>query len=397
MLRKLDVQVQRGEVVLCGLALLVMVLLASLQIALRWGQALAPASFQAVDWFDVIARLMVLWVGVLGASLAAAEGRHIAIELLPKFLDRVGRRRLDAVTSLLTAAVSGLILALALVYFFRSALPDERHLFMVQTLDLAVPRWPFLLVLPLGLTSITFRSALRGVEALLLAERDYIDREDELARELAEFERQREAEAAAQLLAQEERAAAESGRKVTLDPGSARQLVRELLHGGPGGGEGRTPPSSSSRGGAAGQPAAPPPVPPTPRPPERAVPPAPDPHRATRQPRPLVGRSTDEIPVYRADLAEDEDLIEPELRRLQSDDERRVVDSSDMLSSTSDMISSDGITAYDELAEDAVESVAETQRLREETEEEGGETAAELEAAKPPPEPPEGGPRGEGS
>ena len=96
-----------------------------------------------------------------------------------------------------------------------------------------------------------------------------------------------------------------------------------------------------------------------------------------------MGRSTDEIPVYR-DIAEEEDLVEPESRRLHSDEEMRIVDSSDLLSSTSDMISGDGISPYDEMAEDAMESVAETQRLREETEDEATETAPELDKAGEP-------------
>lgn len=367
-LRRLDLHIQRVEVVLCAGALLWMLLLASLQIALRWGQKAAPGVFAAVDWFDVVARLMVLWVGVLGASLAAAEGRHIAIEFLPKFLSRAGRRRLDAATSLITAGITGLVLALAAIYFVRSVLPDERHLFIVQALELPVPKWPFLLVLPLGLLVITWRFALRGLEALLLSEADYVDREEELAKEMAEFERQREAEAAAQLLAQEERNAAESGRKSTLDPGSARQLVREMLHK-----SGEAPGPASPPADPGAPPAAGPAHRPEPPRPAVAAPPQ------GRQPRPLVGRSTDEIPVYR-DLAEEEDLVEPELRR---QEERRVVDSSDMLSSTSDMISSDGLSTYDELAEDAVESVADTQRLREEPDEEVGETAPELPPHRP--------------
>lgn len=366
-LKRVDATIQRGEVVVCAVALGVMILLASLQIALRWGQTAAPTVFQAVDWFDVVARLMVLWVGVVGASLAAAEGRHIAIELLPKFLGPVGRRRLDAATSLATAGVTGLILALALVFLFKSAIPDERHLFTVVSLDLKVPRWPFLVVLPLGLLIMTARFLLRGLEALLLADADYVDREAELAREVAEFERQHEAETAAQLLVQEELAARESGREPGLDPGSARAAVRELL--GP-----PTPRSSSAvkQGPATprGSPAVPPP-----------------PIGLSGQPRPLVGRSTDEIPVYRSDLAEEADLVEPsDSRRISPG---RVVDSSDMLSTsdTSDMISNDGIAPYDELAEDAVESVAETQRLREEPEE--AETTAELDAV-PDPEKPKG-------
>jgi TRAP-type C4-dicarboxylate transport system permease small subunit len=37
-------------------------------------------------WADILVRLLVLWVGLLGASLATHEGSHLTIDVVTKFL-----------------------------------------------------------------------------------------------------------------------------------------------------------------------------------------------------------------------------------------------------------------------------------------------------------------------
>ncbi|MEZ6186564.1 MAG: TRAP transporter small permease subunit [Planctomycetota bacterium] len=261
-LRKVDAAVQQAEVGVCALSLALMILLAFVQVFLRQFQG---EVFQPVGWFDTITRNLVIWVGMLGASLATAEGRHIAIEAVPKFLPPKGRRRLGVVISLVTAAVTALLLGLVLVYLIKSQIPRTLPMFTVAALDLKVYRWPFLLVVPLGLALITVRCLLRAAEGVFMPDELYVDHADELADEVAEHADSDEAGAAELLLA------SESSRQ-GLDPDSARAAVRAAL------GE---PPETQ---------------------PVQAQGP---------QPKRVVGRSTDEIPIYR-DLGDDEDLREPD-------------------------------------------------------------------------------------
>lgn len=37
-------------------------------------------------WADILVRVLVLWVGLLGATVATHEGRHLTIEVVTKFL-----------------------------------------------------------------------------------------------------------------------------------------------------------------------------------------------------------------------------------------------------------------------------------------------------------------------
>ena len=57
-----------------------------------------------LPWADQQLRLMVLWVGLLGGVLAAAESRHIRIDLLdhyfPSSLRIIARRIIDTIAGL---------------------------------------------------------------------------------------------------------------------------------------------------------------------------------------------------------------------------------------------------------------------------------------------------------
>src|SRR5688500_2361377 len=77
----LDKHLQRAEVGLLAACLLLMIALAFAQVILRTfrGEVLQP-----VPWFDSVAGHLVIWVGMLGASLCTAEGRHISIEALDR-------------------------------------------------------------------------------------------------------------------------------------------------------------------------------------------------------------------------------------------------------------------------------------------------------------------------
>jgi TRAP-type C4-dicarboxylate transport system permease small subunit len=81
----------------------VMVLLAPLQILLR--------NFfdEGVTWGDPLLRVLVLWVGLLGAVSASRGDRHITIDVLSRFVGDRLRLSMRIVTSLFTVAVCALV------------------------------------------------------------------------------------------------------------------------------------------------------------------------------------------------------------------------------------------------------------------------------------------------
>ncbi|MDF1663579.1 MAG: TRAP transporter small permease subunit [Planctomycetota bacterium] len=96
-----------GEQAILVLCLTTMILFAFAQVLLRF----LPNEW-SVTWLEPFARQLVLWVGLIGASFATAEGRHISIEALPKLLNAKQKKWLGVFLQL---AAAGLALALGLL------------------------------------------------------------------------------------------------------------------------------------------------------------------------------------------------------------------------------------------------------------------------------------------
>ena len=81
----------------------VMIFLAGSQILLR---NLFDTGFA---WADPVLRLLVLWVGLLGALAASRTDKHIAIDVFSRLLGPRTLAGARSITTLFTAAISGLI------------------------------------------------------------------------------------------------------------------------------------------------------------------------------------------------------------------------------------------------------------------------------------------------
>jgi TRAP-type C4-dicarboxylate transport system permease small subunit len=86
-----------------ALLLGVMIVLAPAQIVLR--------NFFDADlaWGDALLRLLVLWVGLLGALMASRTDRHISVDVLSRLLSERAQGAARMLTSAFTAAVTGLV------------------------------------------------------------------------------------------------------------------------------------------------------------------------------------------------------------------------------------------------------------------------------------------------
>ena len=93
----------RMEELILGSLVIVMVLFGFLQILLR------NFFSYSIFWIDPILRHSVLWVALLGASIATKEDRHISIDLLSEKVSPRIRSWLQAGTHLFAAMVSWLL------------------------------------------------------------------------------------------------------------------------------------------------------------------------------------------------------------------------------------------------------------------------------------------------
>ncbi|MEZ5464470.1 MAG: TRAP transporter small permease [Lysobacteraceae bacterium] len=122
---------------LLALLLLALLTLAVSQIALR-------VFFDTgLLWSEPVSRLLVLWLALLGGLAATREGKHIAIDAIPRLLPPLGRRIAWIIAQCGAALIAG-----ALAWYSVSMIELELEVptYLVGTL----PNWVGMLVLPFG-------------------------------------------------------------------------------------------------------------------------------------------------------------------------------------------------------------------------------------------------------
>lgn len=113
-----------------------------------------------VDWAEPGARLLVLWLTFLGASLVTGENRHIKIDLMSAILPKRWLPYRELVLSLSCVIISALLFKASLDYL-RVEMRFGGYLF------LKLPTWVGQLIIPAGFLLILFRFFLRGVDQVM--------------------------------------------------------------------------------------------------------------------------------------------------------------------------------------------------------------------------------------
>ncbi len=125
----------RIEAFFLCLFLFAMVFLAFLQVVMR-------NVFNAgIPWADSVVRLMVLWVGFLGAALATKLDQHLTIEVLTKFVPERIRHLTSIVVKVFACVVCYFLLCASLRFLASEQTTGEKfiHLF---------PSWWTLTIVP---------------------------------------------------------------------------------------------------------------------------------------------------------------------------------------------------------------------------------------------------------
>ncbi len=147
------VLLHRLEDAFLALILGLMVLLAPLQIVLR-------NFFDAgITWGDPLLRVLVLWVGMLGALAATRGRRQISIDVLSHVAGKRVQSGLGVVTSLFATLVSAIV-AYHSARFVASEFEYETTAFA------GVPAWTCEIVIPVAFGLIALRYALHTVADL---------------------------------------------------------------------------------------------------------------------------------------------------------------------------------------------------------------------------------------
>ena len=144
----------RFEEILLSLFLVVMILLACYQIALRWFTA------GGLIWIDPLLRYMVLWSGLLGAVLATAKNGHISLDVIGYLLGERTKSAIRVLTCIFSTIVA-LFLFRATLLFIRSEIEfGGNSLF-------GLPSWGWNLIFPIAFAMICFHFTVAAVQALM--------------------------------------------------------------------------------------------------------------------------------------------------------------------------------------------------------------------------------------
>lgn len=157
-LLKIDRALAALEGALLILLLSVMVLMAFAQVVLR------NVFHEGFIWADILLRHLVLWIGIVGAALAASQQRHITIDALTRFLSPRLRLAVLAFAQLFAVVVC-VVLADAAVTFVRNDLEFG------ATVYAEVPAWVSQIIIPVGFALLSFHFLVRALENALTAYR----------------------------------------------------------------------------------------------------------------------------------------------------------------------------------------------------------------------------------
>lgn len=137
----------------------VLVLLLLAMILLAGYDILARSIFGGgVSWIPPLLRVMVLWIGLLGALLATRSREHISIDLISKLGGPTLNRIASTITLLFAAVVCGLVGWYSGQYV--------QLAFEFQDIAFAdIPAWPLQLIIPFTFGLMGLRFFIQGIAA----------------------------------------------------------------------------------------------------------------------------------------------------------------------------------------------------------------------------------------
>ena len=153
-LEKLNTWIERTETAVLVAVLAVMVVFAFLQVVLR------NIFNEGILWGDIFLRHLVLWVGFLGASLAARESKHINIDLFTRFLPDRGK-----IISRIITGLFSVFICLLLTDASWTFVQDEKM--MGTEIFSNVPAWYFQIIIPIGFLLMAFRFLTQSLENIV--------------------------------------------------------------------------------------------------------------------------------------------------------------------------------------------------------------------------------------
>ena len=153
-LYSLDDHISRLEQILIAALLAVMIIVAFSQIVLR------NFFSTGIAWGDSLVRYLVVWVGFVGAAVAAKEEKHITIDVLARWITGAGKITIATISHFSSAAICGLLTYAGIKFIWFEAQ-------MGGTAFFNLPVWVPELIIPITFGLMTLRYTLRLLNGLI--------------------------------------------------------------------------------------------------------------------------------------------------------------------------------------------------------------------------------------
>jgi len=142
---------KRTQIILHWVEDAVLVGLLLLMIGMSVTQIFLRNLFEAgIVWSDVMVRILVLWVGLIGAMVASRQDNHITIDILDRYLPERSKVYANFVVKLFTALICTIVAYYSLL-FVQMEFADGGMAFA------QVPTWLCEAIIPFAFTVIALR------------------------------------------------------------------------------------------------------------------------------------------------------------------------------------------------------------------------------------------------
>ena len=145
MLRKAENYIAKLETYVLITGLITMIIAGTTQVILR--------NFfnTGLEWGDMLARSLVLWVGFVGASLATRRSKHINIEIASKFIRNPKLSKIrERIVNIIALFIST-TLAVESIIFTHAEIQNDMTDFLM------IPTWVVFIIVPVSLVLISIR------------------------------------------------------------------------------------------------------------------------------------------------------------------------------------------------------------------------------------------------
>lgn len=110
-------------------------------------------------WLDSILKYSVLWIGMIAASIATSENKHITIDLIGKLSKGKFKYFVKIINNFFAGIVSIIITVISILYIIKIEYPATD-----PPPFLNIKRWILLIPIPIGFGLIAIKLILKGIK-----------------------------------------------------------------------------------------------------------------------------------------------------------------------------------------------------------------------------------------